>query len=31
LPKIGVWNARLDGLWHNSPLQANDVTEVRWR
>ncbi|MDX2102867.1 MAG: ABC transporter substrate-binding protein [Alphaproteobacteria bacterium] len=31
LPKIGVWNARLEGLWENSPLQANDVTGVRWR
>jgi peptide/nickel transport system substrate-binding protein len=31
LPKLGVWNARLDGLWENSPLQANDVTAVRWR
>jgi len=26
LPKLGVWNAKLDGLWENSPLQANDVT-----
>src|SRR5262249_26028751 len=31
LPKLGVWNARLTGLWENSPLQANDVTEVSWR
>ena len=31
LPKLGVWNARLDGLWENSPLQANDVTGVSWR
>ena len=31
LPKIGVWNAKLDGLWENSPLQANDVTGVSWR
>jgi peptide/nickel transport system substrate-binding protein len=30
LPKLGVWNARLDGLWENSPLQANDVTAARW-
>jgi len=30
LPKNGVWDARLDGLWANSPIQANDVTEVRW-
>ncbi len=31
LPKAGVRDARLPGLWDNSPIQANDVTEVRWR
>jgi peptide/nickel transport system substrate-binding protein len=30
LPKIGVWNANLTGLWENSPVQANDLTEVAW-
>ncbi|MCR9255679.1 MAG: ABC transporter substrate-binding protein [Alphaproteobacteria bacterium] len=30
LPKNGVWNAKLRGLWANSPVQANDVTEVYW-
>ena len=30
LPKIGIWRAGLAGLWANSPVQANDVTEVRW-
>ena len=30
LPKIGVWDAGLSGLWVNSPIQANDVTGVRW-
>jgi len=30
LPKIGVWDAKLEGLWENSPIQANDLTEVRW-
>jgi peptide/nickel transport system substrate-binding protein len=29
-PKIGVWNARLKGLWPNAPIQANDVTGVFW-
>ncbi len=29
--KHGVWNARLTGLWHHAPLQANDVTGVSWR
>lgn len=30
LPKIGVWNAKLEGLWENAPIQANDLTEVHW-
>ena len=30
LAKTGVWNAKLKGLWENSPVQANDVTEVEW-
>ncbi|MEM7693913.1 MAG: ABC transporter substrate-binding protein [Pseudomonadota bacterium] len=30
LPKIGVWDARLTGLWQNAPIQANDVTGVAW-
>ncbi|MDR5651471.1 ABC transporter substrate-binding protein [Ruixingdingia sedimenti] len=30
LPKIGVWNAKLEGLWKNLPLPANDLTQVRW-
>lgn len=30
LAKHGVWDARIDGLWENSPVQANDLTEVRW-
>lgn len=31
LPKIGVWDANIEGLWHNSPVQANDLTAVRWK
>ncbi len=31
LAKHGVWNARIEGLWHNSPVQANDLTAVWWR
>ncbi|RAI04424.1 ABC transporter substrate-binding protein [Acuticoccus sediminis] len=31
LPKIGVWDARLTGFWHDSPIQANDVTHVEWK
>ena len=30
LAKAGVWDKRLEGLWENSPVQANDLTEVRW-
>ncbi len=30
LAKSGVWNAKLEGLWENSPVQAHDLTEVRW-
>ncbi len=30
LPKIGVWDAKLQGLWENSPVQANDLTGVSW-
>ncbi|MCB2055792.1 MAG: ABC transporter substrate-binding protein [Geminicoccaceae bacterium] len=30
LPKYGVWNAKLEGLWHDSPIQANDLTAVHW-
>jgi peptide/nickel transport system substrate-binding protein len=31
LPKIGIWNKDLVGLWENSPIQANDVTGAAWR
>jgi peptide/nickel transport system substrate-binding protein len=30
LPKLGVWNAKVTGLWENSPIPSNDVTEVSW-
>ncbi len=30
LPKVGVWDAKLEGLWKNAPIQANDLTKVRW-
>ncbi len=30
LPKIGVWNAKVEGMWENSPIQANDMTKVKW-
>ncbi|MCB9945036.1 MAG: ABC transporter substrate-binding protein [Geminicoccaceae bacterium] len=31
LAKRGVWDARLEGLWANSPIQANDLTKVHWK
>ena len=30
LPKIGIWDAKVEGLWENSPIQANDLTKVKW-
>ncbi len=30
LAKVGVANAKIEGLWENAPTQANDLTEVRW-
>ncbi|MDJ0896640.1 MAG: ABC transporter substrate-binding protein [Alphaproteobacteria bacterium] len=30
LPKMGVWNAKLRGLWTSSPVQANDLTKAHW-
>jgi peptide/nickel transport system substrate-binding protein len=30
LAKTGVANANIEGLWPNSPTQANDLTAVRW-
>jgi peptide/nickel transport system substrate-binding protein len=30
LAKHGVWNAKVKGLWENSPVQANDLTAVYW-
>ncbi|HMA15019.1 MAG TPA: ABC transporter substrate-binding protein, partial [Kiloniellaceae bacterium] len=31
LAKHGVWNRDIVGLWENSPVQANDLTEVHWQ
>ena len=30
LPKIGVWDAKLEGMWENAPVQATDLTGVKW-
>ncbi|MFV0294161.1 MAG: ABC transporter substrate-binding protein [Paracoccus sp. (in: a-proteobacteria)] len=30
LPKTGVANARIEGLWGNAPTPANDLSKVHW-
>lgn len=30
LAKTGVWNADIEGMWPNSPVEGNDLTKVRW-
>lgn len=30
MPKLGVWDARIEGLWENWPLAVADLTKVRW-
>ncbi|WP_420962845.1 ABC transporter substrate-binding protein [Brucella sp. IR073] len=29
-PKIGIWDAKLEGMWKNYPIPANDLTAVKW-
>jgi len=31
LPKTGVWSSKLQGLWKDSPVQANDLTKASWK
>lgn len=30
MPKIGVWDARIEGMWENWPLAVSDLSQVRW-
>ncbi|WOC15668.1 ABC transporter substrate-binding protein [Pseudochrobactrum sp. MP213Fo] len=30
LPKIGVWDKKLNGMWKNQTIPANDLTHVYW-
>ena len=30
MPKLGLWDKRLTGLWTNEPIPSNDLTDVRW-
>ncbi len=31
LARLGVWRKGLKGMWHNAPVQATDITGVRWQ
>jgi peptide/nickel transport system substrate-binding protein len=31
LPKTGVWSSKLQGLWKDSPVQANDLSKASWK
>jgi peptide/nickel transport system substrate-binding protein len=30
LPKVGIWDAKLEGMWENTPTPSIDLTEVHW-
>ena len=30
LTQGGVWNAKVEGIWLNRPVQANDLTKAYW-
>ncbi|PXW63203.1 peptide/nickel transport system substrate-binding protein [Chelatococcus asaccharovorans] len=30
MPKLGIWDKKLKGLWANEPIPSNDLTEVFW-
>jgi peptide/nickel transport system substrate-binding protein len=30
LPQTGVWNARLSGMWQNSPIEGLVLRDIRW-
>lgn len=30
MPKLGVWNAKVKGLWENEPIPSNVLNEVYW-
>ena len=30
MPKVGVWDAKLEGMWENWPLSVADLTKVHW-
>jgi peptide/nickel transport system substrate-binding protein len=30
MPKLGVWDKRLKGLWGNEPIPSNVLSNVSW-
>ncbi|WHA43138.1 ABC transporter substrate-binding protein [Agrobacterium larrymoorei] len=30
MPKLGVWDKKLQGLWQNEPIPSNVLTDVHW-
>ncbi len=30
LPKVGVWDAKIEGMWENWPLSVADLSKVHW-
>ncbi|HEY5819121.1 MAG TPA: ABC transporter substrate-binding protein [Mesorhizobium sp.] len=30
LAKVGIWDAKVQGMWENAPIQATDLTKVKW-
>ncbi|NTF32986.1 ABC transporter substrate-binding protein [Rhizobium skierniewicense] len=30
MPKLGVWDRKIEGLWENEPIPSNVLTDVRW-
>ncbi len=30
MPKLGVWDKRIKGLWQNEPIPSNVLTDVHW-
>ncbi len=30
MPKLGVWDKKLKGLWENEPIPSNVLSEVQW-
>lgn len=31
MPKLGIWNKGIEGLWRNEPIPSNVLTDVHWK